>query len=593
MPHRSLILFVILSLPLGAAAIFVPPDPAEALFQRDRLPIDPDRMRSLSGQLTVLAARPSKPDPAQLRATAQILAIAGRLNPANTRVRGLTQSYSRREAPVPPDQRQLQRATSEIWQMIDWLRSDSAGPEGQKLGAQLLDALRVIDPAHPRSSQHDASGEPERWLGVVAPLEKFASPSEQSDPPPVEHPEPSPQPMPEEDPDPEPTAPPIQHRTGLVHSPFFVYDQAYHQTLDIIPVRLTIKDLEEKSPLTFSLDPTFESSALGASQDQVRNALLNLWPTLPNSQAAVLSTNQQRYAARNGTAISAAAGLLLHSALSEKMLRPDLTILGDLKPDGTLTRPKYAWDYLSALRSGPGGRLLVPPDLKEELHALIVLEDPEFFIKYEVLVVSSLDTALRFGTLGGDPQDLASASATFAEIKEAAKGRDLGPLTVIESVRERLISIRQDAPYHLSAAALLLQGSGNNRPTHLSQPILARELTRALEPMNWLLRADRQTMDADKITQSWLLCRERLDTVARYTDINDRPLHVEAMEISDDLRTLARELKRSGGRYGSKVGKLFSQIRSKHTIFLQKVAAATGEPLDRNPSKPKPPQPTD
>lgn len=595
MPLRSLFFLLFLSLPLGAAALFVPPDPTEALFQRDLLPIDPDRMRSLSTQLTVLAARASKPDPIQFRATAQLLAVAGRLNPANTRVRALTQTYSRRKAPVPPDPHQLKRATSELWQMINWLQSDGAGPEGQRLGGQLFDALRVIDPAHPRSSTHDSDGEPERWLGVVAPLKSFIPRSKEVDPPPPKlgEPEPSPEPMPLREPDPGPAAPVIQLRTGLVHSPLFVYDKSYHQTLQVVPISLSVNDIESEQPLNFGLDPNFQSTAFSASQEQVRSALLTLWPALPQKQFAVLSTDQRRYAARNGTAVTAAAGLLLHAALSEKPLRSDLTILGDLQSDGTLTRPKHAWEYLSVLRKGPGGRLLVTPDLKEELHALLVLEDPGFFIKYEVLVVSSLDAALRFGTLGGDPQDLVTASTVFAEIQSAAKGRKLGPLTVLESVRERLISIRKAAPYHLSASALLIQGSGKDRPTKLTQPILARELSRALEPMSWVIRANRQTLNANKLLASWKICRKRLDAVERFTNIQDRPLHQQAQDILDDVRTLGRELMRSGRAYGPKAGKALSQIRSKYSDLLAKVATVTGEPLEMVPMKAKSPPQTD
>ncbi len=568
---------------------FVPPDPAPSLFHRDELPIDPDTMRSLSAQLVLLTADAKQEDPRQLRAAAQLLAVAGRLDPANTRVRTLQQQLVRQDTPPAPEQGQLQHARSETWKTVAWLQDKEAGGQGQLLGALLLDALHILDPKNPLAAQHDPGGEEARWLGVVAPLRGFSSAPvpETPKPEPTERPAPTPEPPAEQPVLPLPKAPILKFREGSLRAPFFVHDSNGRLSTQIIPLALSVQDDENSDSLSFVLSPSFPSPALGVAQERVRSALLSLWPDLPKEQFAILSTNRQRYGAQNGTAISGPAALLLHSALSGKPLRDDLLLLAEVETDASLKRPGASWDYIAALRKGPGGRLLVSPDLEEQFKALIVLEDPGFFLKYEVLVVSSLDTALNFGSPGSDPPGLLSASATFSEIRAAANGRDVGQLAALDSVRSRLSSIRATAPYHLSAKMLLLQGAGTKRPTHLNRPLLAREIDRALEPMVWIIAADIRTLDADRIFDSWETCRKGLDRVEKFTDPNDLPLFKQARTLADELRTLAREIKKFGGvlfNPSSKVSRLLKQVQSEHDRFSRASAAAKDEPHPRSSS---------
>ena len=89
----SLVLLFHLLPPSLPADVYVGPDPATALFRRDRIPIDTDTMRELSRHLTDLARREMAQEPVQLRATAQLLAIAVRLDPANRPARGQGENF--------------------------------------------------------------------------------------------------------------------------------------------------------------------------------------------------------------------------------------------------------------------------------------------------------------------------------------------------------------------------------------------------------------------------------------------------------------------------------------------------------------------
>lgn len=584
---RGLPPLLVLCLLALAKGEFVPPDPAPSLFHRDELPIDADTMRSLSAQLVLLTADAKQGDPRQLRAAAQLLAVAGRLDPANTRVRTLQQQLVREDTPPTPEQGQLRGARSETWKTVAWLQHQEAGGQGQLLGALLLDALHILDPQNPLAAQHDPAGEEARWQGVVAPLRSFSSAPETPQPEPTGRPAPTPEPPAEQPVLPRPKASTIKLREGSLRAPFFVHDLNGRLSTQIIPLALSVQDDENADSLSFVLSPSFPSPALGVAQERVRSALLSLWPDLPKQQLAILSTNRQRYGAQNGIAISGPAALLLHSALAGKPLRDDLLLLAEVEADASLKRPGASWDYIAALRKGPGGRLLVSPDLEEQFKALIVLEDPDFFLKYEVLVVSSLETALNFGSPGSDPPGLLSASTTFADLRAAANGRDVGQLAALDSVRSRLSSIRATAPYHLSAKMLLLQGAGAKRPTHLDRPLLALEIDRALAPTAWIHAADIRSLDADRIFDSWETCRKRLDRVEKFTDPNDRVLFKQARNLADELRTLAREIKKSGGTLfnpSSQVSLLLKQVQSAQDRLSRATAAARGEPRPRSSS---------
>lgn len=586
MPHRILLIALALCLSAGAAVNFIPPDPGKALFRRDQLPIDPDTMRLLSAQLSVLAARPAAEEPEELRATAQLLALAGRLDPANPRVRTLILLYTDKRFPPAADPAELAQAKLQTWRIQSWLQQDKAGKGGRQLAAQLVDALRIVDPQHPIATRQNPGEEKKRWKGVVAPLSQFAGtqPKKPIDPSP---PEPAPLPEPpkiQPDPQPsrpEPTAPPIRLRKGAVRTPLWVFGERYRLVLRIVPLSCQIHESDLAGTLTFRLNPIFKSPTHQAAQEQVRNALLTLWPELPKQEFAIINTDEQRYASRNGTALSGPAALFLHSALSGKALRKDLVFIGEVQSDASLKPPAASWDYLSALRPGAGGRLLIPPGLEDQLLALLTLHGPEVFLKYEILRVASLDAALQIGSTEDDPDDLANASAVFAEIQKAIKNRNLGPLLALESVRDRLNTVIRHAPNHLSAAMLLRYGISKKQPLRLPKPVLALEVTRALKPISWIIRADLRGLSSPKILASYEASREQLVALQQHAHVDDQVFLSKARAVIELCRSLARELQKTGSNIRDRTSpsaKIMARIRTDHESLQRAVADASKAP---------------
>ncbi len=588
---RFLLLFLLLALPLPAA-VFVPPEDTKPLFRRDLLPIDTDTMRALSSQLTALARRDPADNGLQLRATAQLLAIATRLDPTNRPARELGRRLAAGEAPLGPPNLDLNLALGRSWHIVDWLLEPEAGPEGRRLGQQLLDALRVLDPRHPHSKRHDADGEAARWSGIVAELSRFNDlPPADPPKPPTRNSDPPPPPAPPPEPPPPPVKrPPILMRQGSVRTPLYLYDQDFKQHLLIAPIAMDVLTSEDPGPLTFTLSPEFKSPLLDSAREKVRRSLERTWPNLPGRSLAVLESGGRRYASRNATAISGPASLLLHAALAGKTLRSDVVFVGDLHDDGALTRPRWSWDYLRALRKGEGGRLLVPPDLQAELRALIALESSGFYLKWEVLVVSSLDVALSLASVGGDPEGLAAASATFAEVRRVAEGKDVGQLCVNSHVRKRLGEIQGKAPFHSSASLLLLQGSGQ-RPNHVEREVAARILRSGVEPLAYLTRAPLSSLSPQRIDAAAASARSEIDRFAKFFDPRDAALHQEAVQLSGLARALARgkQIGKAGPQGnilippGVPLSSLQQQLQTRFSAYLRNLAPYTGESFPPTP----------
>ncbi|NIP95011.1 MAG: hypothetical protein GWO24_16820 [Akkermansiaceae bacterium] len=593
-------MFFLLTLPLTGAE-FVAPDNSKTLFRRDLVPIDTDTMRALSSHLTRLARREMDEQARQLRATAQLLAIAIRLDPANRPARDLSRRLAEGHRIHLPARGDLTHAMAETWQITDWLLRPEAGSEGHLLGRRIVDALHVIDPLHPLSRRHNPEGEVARWSGIVAGLDRFRIkarptpvPSERSQGPPGTADPPA---------NPVPPAPPVKRspvllRRASIQTPLFINASLPDQELRVVPLSMNIVEYQDPEPLTITLQPEFTSPFLDLARQRVRRSLEANWPHLPLSTVARLTTGGSPYAPRNGTAVSGPASLLLHAALTGKPLRREIAFVSDLREDGSLTRPLWSWDYIHALRSGAGGRLLVPPDLMGELLAMLVLEDPGFFLKWEVLVVRSLDETLELASEGADPEGVAAAAQMFEDVRRVSEGNDVGQLCVNLRVRERLREIQSVAPHHFSSAMLLLQGSGQQRPIRFERRITARILRSAVEPLAGLIRQAADPLPARRIDAAAQAARAGADRFAGLFETRDAALHQEAVAVTDLARALARASQLAKPDQegtlitpeGVTVSSVRQHLQASFTAFLERLAPETGEsiPSEADPT-PNPP----
>ncbi len=582
--RRPLLILLLLASSLGAE-VYRGPDLARGLFRRDKVPIDTDTMRELSGHLTSLARREGAAGPAQLRATAQLLAIAVRLDPANRSAREINKALQNGDS-VDPYAGDINTPLRQTWGIADWLVDPGAGPAGHLLGNQIIDALTVINPRSPLAKLHDPEGEAERWQDVVASLAAFRR-----------------KPEPEQTPEPaKPVSPPIERaavllRQASTQTPLFLYDKDKRRHLRIVALRMQVEQHTEPGLFTFSLRPPAESPDINSARNNVRALLERRWPHLPVGNVATLAAGREQYASRNGQAISGPAALLMHAALAGKPLRSDVTFLGELKDDGSLTRPLPSWDYLRALRVAEGGRLLVPGDFQPELHAMLALEDPAFFLRWEVLIVNSLESAVRLASEGDDPEELAGPSQIYSELREAARNKDAGQLCVIPRVREQLSEILSKAPFHYSARMLLTQGNAVERPTRVERAVAARILRSAVEPLTSTVDTPLSQLSVKRLLSTGEATKTEIERFAPVISPGDGDLLKSARDLSGLADILGR-----GKRDGSlKEGELYyrqlpvttyyQRLQTGFSAFLKDLSPFTGESIPPAPEAPVPEKP--
>jgi len=296
-------------------------------------------------------------------------------------------------------------------------------------------------------------------------------------------------------------------------------------------------------------------AALRPTFDTAREALAIRHGGLPMRGRGLLSVpgggNYTWKADRDSA--GAAIALLIDATLAGNAPGADVIVLGSINPDGTLKASWRLWDRLRWLAKDDslrGGRLILPRETAPILKALLVLDKPDFFLRYEVLLAGSL-TELAERAVATPAGDHAMAAEEYAQVRTAQKDELIGPYLANRFVRERLGNILKAFPDHASARMALLQGGGE-RPSTFTTPILAAELRNALQPMDWIPRnhsyADYDNFDKDFSTEhlsnTWKSCRERLDPLEDLTARNDQQLWEATFELTQAIRTLSNTLRR-------------------------------------------------
>ena len=132
---------------------------------------------------------------------------------------------------------------------------------------------------------------------------------------------------------------------------------------------------------------------------------------------------------------------------------------------------------------------------------------------------------------------------------------------------------------------LALQGSGN-RPAYISRAVLAAELRRVIEPLDWLAQRDYYSLSkakSDQLRSAQDTFRSEADRLFRCTEKGDRQLLARAQEIATAIRTLERTLKtrdefNAEGSEGSGGFSAYSALARVHAEITAELATAIGNP---------------
>ena len=572
------------------AGDFVSPTEGPVAFRRDRIPLDADAMAGLSKELEELADGLNPKTAASRRGVAQMLALAMALDPANARARELVSKYRDGRNKSDEDAEKTARCRSGIQRYAAWLQAPEAGSQGQALAACLGDIIAISDPNPSQAGASDGMAERGAWAGWIPGLSSYETKViAKVDEPAGSRPRVLPGRKNE-----------ILLSAAQVHTVLWQNTgkaEAPNWILAAAPLKMSVRKIaadEDGVPYPFSIGigPGGEGGTFSQLGVSIRTLLSGHHGNLPPGYHISITSAEleQSILSKKRQSLSAAAAVLASSAISGH--EPDAIIIGQIDEAGKFKLPTGFWDQLHSLGKGSGQRLALPADSAEYLSALLAMEKPGFFLDYEVLLASNLKELLDLTAKTPDGT-LATASTKFREIQSRVGTQDLRQYIANPFVRKRIAEVVQDAPSHFSARMLLLQAAGS-RPTLITRKVLAAELRRSIEPMDWVVKMASIPLNEDtkainyspyrfsaaniaKFDEIYDLCRTRLDGLDRYVEKNDIELMDRARKVNIAIRSLYRANRTRGESYAVTAGvrsacRDFIQIRSQLSTDLAREA---------------------
>jgi len=563
MTFRTLITFSLFLATLTSvpAAKYIHPDETKELFKVEKIPLQVDSMKELSRHLTILARRDQDKSPVQRRGTGQLLALAMRLDPANQDARATDRAMRSNASIDTPAKDRIVRAKARLRFFQRWLANPEAGNDANALAQYITDATRVLK----EDTLNNA--DTAEWTGVLPPLAKYESTvkidKKPPPKPPIQTPKETPKATPAKLPNPYKIAE-LKVNMPLAMETVTKYIDANDGNKEkwrrsygyaICPVQITLTP--ENKPISFQV-----KSQLGLNNNEqdaggLKVALNTLKKRMGSSpanggaKAALKITSKAQYSAKNGSAGAAAVALMLEASRAGKELRNDVHLIAALDKEGNLVLPPNFWQVLGLLREDnvKRGRLIVPRSATAALTQILVFDEPDFFIRWEVFTVGNIEQAVAFAAKDSEPK-VTEAADLFLSVRNLAKKSAVTKISVNSAVRKRMSEVEALAPNHLSASALLLQGSGK-RPMRLSKLGLAYQLQPIVSDMRSSLA--KISLDYPQATPLKVLhesSRKKLDPLERIVSSSEDVLYEKAVELANDARSLYSLLKRNA-RYNS------------------------------------------
>jgi hypothetical protein len=511
-----------------ASGPFPMPKDGPLPFRRDRLPLDADTLRVLSGELVVLGRNQDIEKPEGRHAAAQSLALALALDPTNPNVRETLESLHEDR---PVGERTSAPPSARIRQLTSWLESEEAGKEARALAACLRDVLAAADlPENPPAAQEGA------WRGWVPELAAYRPVEVAPDKPKVETPVVS-------------QGSALARREGAIFAPLWVHNAELQRDV-FQKVKVSMKELpprEGTQDSSFRVELQGANGAFAETGKMLASVVEKLHgEQLPTARLG-LDLGKGAFPERPDAGLSAAAVVLMDAAVSGR--EPAGIVIGRVDKNGKLTSPPRLADRLLALAGGEGGRLILPREAEPLLASIPVLAGPDFFLKYEVIYASNVRELVERAT--AKPSGAAGeATELFAEIRsKAGNPSGVGSYVANRFVRQRLTEVYQKFPDHASARLLWQQGGGEV-PLKLARPVIAAEISRSLDALNWLSALDaNETIQVRKLEQAQETCRNEIERVERYVGTDDRALLDRYREVLQSIKAFAREVRERNSDY--------------------------------------------
>lgn len=554
------------------AADFAPPAMGPVAFRRDQVPLAAWTMAGLSRHLETIARSVPGGTAAQRQAAARALALAIALDTDNEEPRKLLDIYQNGGRAPAADAARLAESQARVWQLLAWLETPEAGPQGQALAFCLQDVMAVSDPGHPRAAALREAGEKGAWAGWVPGIRAYEHVEIATNPPPGDA---KPEILDKPRDVPEIVLPKASVETVFRQRKGTGLPAQWAFAPASLGLRATRSQEGRDVPFSILIGPEGGSEQLAETARMIRSLLEKQQVKPPSGLRVHIRSGELARAIIEGKIpeISAAAAVLASTAVTGR--EPEAIIIGQVDASGAFKLPARFWDQLQALGSGNGRKLVLPAAAAAWLPAFLAMEKPGIFMDYEVLLADDFRQLLE---LCAKSQEGAAADAAvkFREIRARGEGQDLRTYVTNRFVRQRLEELVKAAPFHASASMLLLQGSAN-RPRELNRSVLAGELLRAIEPMEWISQLgylDSNSKEAGEFNAIYKSCRLSVDGLERYVAKADMDLWESSRDITAALWKLSRAVS-ARGEYDV----IQAEIQNAHADFTRLYRGAA-EQLD-------------
>ena len=544
------ILCLLLATSSTLLACFIPPAEDVLLFRRDALELDANRQQLLANDLITLADRPTAlADSAQRRASAQLLALGSNLAPDS-------------KAPVNVAKGLLARGDEDLLSSIDYealledisrtilyLLQDPAKKEHFAVAQLILDPLAIVAPELGIISARPSTEESPRWGRAVAPRAKFVTrrkatpPSDETKAPTEEAPSGDESNMlqqPEEAPFPK-----VADFNDSLQVPLFLSSRYEGDLSEPSPTLATLTFMGKLKKEHGKIHPP-----KGTNSELLLESIATAKASLRGTRKSRIlegihgsfSIGEKEIRSRSGQILALPMAILEEGLLSERKPLDDLIVLGELKKDGTIQAPEMPWQFLRILltnQSNEPRRLLLAPQIKPLLLAILTERNEDFFFRFDVFEVATLEEAFALSFEEAAPEKTQEAIAKFEEIRRVGANKSTSVFVSNAHVLARLDEVEEIEPRLLSASLLKIRGSGTH-PQHHSTKQLATILQSALMPLAGTPYRNPRFLKPASLEKIHEECRPGLDATARFVAMSDRKLYDDALDLANRVRTLAR-----------------------------------------------------
>lgn len=567
---------------------YVAPKANNIMFYVDKLPIDHGARKNLSISLTILAKRSHGGSAEQHRLTAKLLMLAIRLDRENYSAVKLNNNLSRGGL-LPVSGAQEQRdALQVVNEMVKNLSATDKLSEGQVLAAYLKDVLVTLDQNSPLVSKHMVNES--RWEGVVPVLAvKNAGIKNPQNQIPRE-PEIAKKTEPDSDTS---DAEKVEFSNDAVYTKWTKLNSeistplVFADSLDANPPnkhrveRMLTKispRVRLESELSLEFKPWVEPEKVEEFKRYIDTQMKKIFGEYESLRIEI--TTKEKLSANNLRKVAYPLCLQLLASKENTKMNDGLLVLGKLDGQEVTRNPDF-WHQLKMLRmrEGKNQRLLIPLAAEADLRQLVALEEEDFFVKYEVLLVSNLSESLD---LAGESSDalIQQASEEFAKIQEMIGDSSVAPFAVISKVKARLESVLAKNPNHLSAKMILLRGEAS-RSRKLDSYFVADEFAPLLRKTAYLNEINRDEINGQREEKLASEISSVVEEIYPFVDSEDRELIEYFTEIADLLEQMSRIKNK---RASTAVERTMSNALNEFKIKYLKATASIDSAMSSPPS---------